>query len=71
MMTLSLTLPDQLAQELEQESKERNVEATEIIRKALRGYLYSQRMDRIRAEMRPYAEKAGFLSEDDIFREIS
>jgi len=71
MTVVAVELDDKLANELKQLSESLQTTEVDLIKKAVNTYLRQQRMDQIRAEIRPYAEAAGFLTEDDIYKEIS
>ncbi|GAB2599758.1 hypothetical protein [Spirosoma areae] len=71
MTVVAVELDDKLALELKQISESLQTSEVDIIKKAVDTYLRQQRMDRIRAEIQPYAEAAGFVNEDDIYKEVS
>ncbi len=71
MTVVAVELDDKLALELRQISESLQTSEIDIIKKAVDNFLRQQRMDRIRAEIKPYAEAAGFFTEEDIYREIS
>ncbi len=71
MTLLTIPLDDTLAEKLREETALTNADEVDVVRKALADYLRRQQMERIRQELRPYAEAAGFFSEEDIYREIS
>lgn len=71
MTTVSVELDDKLAHELRQLSESLQTSEVDLIKKAVDNFLRQQRMDQIRVEIKPYAEAAGFLTEEDIYREIS
>ena len=71
MTMLTIQLDDTLVEKLRAETVLTNADEVDVIRRALTDYLRRQQMERIRQELRPYAEAAGFFSEEDIYREIS
>lgn len=71
MTILSVELDDKLASELKQISESLQTSEIDLIKKAVDNFLRQQRMDQIRAEVKPYLEAAGFLTEEDIYKEIS
>lgn len=71
MTVVSVELDDTLARELKQMSESMQTSEVDLIKKAVDNFLRQQRMDRIRAEVQPYAETAGFLTEEDVYKEIS
>jgi metal-responsive CopG/Arc/MetJ family transcriptional regulator len=68
---ITVSLQPELSKKLDKSVKTNKTTRSEIIKKALEQYLYQQETNRIRAKLRPYAEKAGFYSEEDVFRAIS
>ena len=68
---ITVSLQPELSKKLDKSVKTNKTTRSEIIKKALERYLYQQETIRIRAKLRPYAEKAGFYSEEDVFRAIS
>ena len=71
MTVVAVELEDKVAVDLKQMAESLQTDEADVVRKAVANYLRQLKMDRIRAEMRPYAEAAGFLSEEDIYKEIS
>ncbi len=69
--TLTISLPPELARRLEEEAKALGRTKSELVREALSDYLWRERFERIRRRLRPYAQKAGFITEEDVFRAIS
>ncbi|GAB3030538.1 hypothetical protein [Spirosoma pulveris] len=68
---MPVELDDKLAEELKQIAESLQTSEVDQIKKAVDNFLRQQRMDRIRTEIKPYAEEAGFLTEEDTYREIS
>ena len=71
MTIVAVELDDKAATDLREAATSLQTPESDLVKKAIRNYLRQLRMDRIRAEIRPYAEAAGFFSEEDIYREIS
>lgn len=44
---------------------------SEVVREALRRYLAVRRFERLRRRILPFAEAAGFLTDEDVFRKVS
>jgi metal-responsive CopG/Arc/MetJ family transcriptional regulator len=68
---ITVSLQPELSKKLDKSVKTNKTTRSETVKKALEQYLYQQETNRLRAKVRPYAEKAGFYSEDDVFRAIS
>lgn len=71
MTVVAVELEDRVAVDLKQMAESLQTDEADVVRMAVANYLRQLKMDRIRAEARPYAEAAGFFSEEDIYREIS
>ena len=71
MTVVAVEFDDKLAVELKQTAELLKTDEVDVIRKAVNNYIRQYRMDRIREEIQPYAEQAGFLTEEDVYRKIS
>ena len=70
MATLTLRIPDELDQELEQESSASHLSKSDLTREALQRYLRVARLHRLRAKLVPYAQAQGINTDDDVFRAL-
>lgn len=68
---LSISLPEKLAKELEVFAKETGRNKSDIVRESLSMYLWEARFKKLRKQLRPYAKKAGLLTEEDVFEQVS
>ena len=68
---ITVSLQPELRKKLDKSVKALKTTRSDIIKRALDQYLYQQETNRLRAKLRPYAEKAGFFSEEDVYRAIS
>ncbi len=68
---LSVSLPEKLARELDAFAKETGRRKSDIVRESISLYLWETRFKRLKGELRPWAKKAGFLTEEDVFEKIS
>ncbi|MFH2068663.1 MAG: CopG family transcriptional regulator [Candidatus Omnitrophota bacterium] len=68
--TFTIRISEDLRNELELVSKKNNLKAGQIAREAIRRYLVAQRFREVRAKTIPYAEKAGFYTDEDVFKRI-
>ena len=66
--TITIRLPEDLKSKLESASKKTNLGTSQLVREAVRRYLAVQRFRELRAETVPYAEKAGFYTDEDVFQ---
>lgn len=71
MSTLTLRIPDDLKQQLELISRQQQRPASELVRESLRQYVAQEELRLLRAKLRPYAEAAGFLTDEDVFEAVS
>ena len=71
MGTLTIRMDDKLARELERLARRAGRPKSEIAREALRRQLAIQRFRTLRGKLMPYAEAAGWLTDEDVFRDIS
>ena len=71
MGTLTIRLDDKLDRELARLAKQTGRTKSEVAREALRRQLAVQRFRELRRQVMPYAEAAGYLTDEDVFRHVS
>lgn len=71
MATLTIRLDDKLERELNRLAKAQHKTKSEIARELLRRHILVRQLDEVRNKLRPYAEAAGYLTDEDFFRNIS
>jgi predicted transcriptional regulator len=71
MSTLTIRLDEKLARELDRLAKRAGRSKSELAREALRRQLALQRFRAMRGRLMPYAEAAGWLTDEDVFRDVS
>ena len=71
MTTLTVRIPDELKDELEHICEEQHRSTSEVIRESLRRFVVAEELQSIRKMARPFAKAAGFLTDEDVFEEIS
>ena len=69
--TVAVSLPAELTTQLDAVAAEEGTSRSEIVRDALRRYLALRHFQRVRDAVVPYAEAAGILSDEDVFRTLS
>jgi len=69
--TLTIRLDDKLDRELARLAKQTGRTKSEVAREALRRQLAVQRFRELRRQVMPYAEAAGYLTDEDVFRHVS
>jgi predicted transcriptional regulator len=71
MSTLTIRLDDKLERELTRLAKQTGRSKSEVAREALRRQLAIQRFRTVRRAAMPYAAAAGYLTDEDFFRDVS
>ena len=71
MGTLTIRLDDKLEEELTRLAKRTGRAKSDLAREALRKQLAIQRFRALRRRAMPYAEAAGYLTDEDVFRDVS
>ena len=71
MNTLTIRIPDQLRQELQEISAQRNLPVSDLVRESIARYVAIERFRALRKLAIPFAEAQGLLTDEDIFRVIS
>ncbi len=69
--TVAVSLPAELASEIDAVAEREGSSRSEIVRDALRRYLAVRELQRLRESLVPFAEAAGIVSDDDVFRIVS
>jgi predicted transcriptional regulator len=71
MTTLTIRLDAKLDRELARLAKQSGRSKSELAREALRRQLTIQRLRALRRRAIPYAEAAGYFTDEDVFRDVS
>jgi predicted transcriptional regulator len=69
--TLTIRLDDKLDRELARLARRSGRTKSEVAREALRRQLSIQRFRALRRKAMPYAAAAGYLTDEDLFRDVS
>jgi predicted transcriptional regulator len=69
--TLTIRLPPDLAKKLEEVSRRSGRTRSEVAREALRRQLALEGFEQLRQRVMPFAEARGYLTDEDVFRDIS
>jgi metal-responsive CopG/Arc/MetJ family transcriptional regulator len=69
--SISISLPEDLKDELDRFTRAEGTTRSDLVREALREYLFSRRLRSLRQELMPYAEAQGIYTDEDVFREVS
>ena len=71
MGTLTIRLDDKLDRELARLAKETGRTKSEVVREALRRQLAIQTFRSLRRKAMPHAARAGYFTDEDVFRDVS
>ena len=69
--TLTIRLNDDLNKLLTKAARQSGKNRSEIAREALRRQLRISQFDSLRRRMMPFAEARGYLTDEDVFRDVS
>ena len=69
--TVAVSLPADLTTRLDAVAEEEGTSRSEVVRDALRRYLALRQIQKVREAVLPYAEAAGVLTDEDVFRLMS
>ena len=69
--TLTIRLDDDLDKLLTKASKQSGKNRSEVAREALRRQLRVNQFEALRRKIMPFAEARGYLTDEDVFREVS
>lgn len=68
---ISVSLPEELKAELDGLAQAEGLSRSDLIREAVREYLFTHRLNTLRRELAVYAEAQGVYTDDDVFRVVS
>jgi predicted transcriptional regulator len=71
MGTLTIRLDDELEKDLEQLAKSQHRTKSDLAREMLRKRIAVERFRALRRKALPLAEAAGYVSDEDVFRDIA
>ncbi|HMO18962.1 MAG TPA: ribbon-helix-helix domain-containing protein [Oligoflexia bacterium] len=69
--TITISVPEDLKNELDQLTKEEGISRSDILRESLRDYLLLRRFRGLRGRMIRKAEALGVFTDEDVFEIIS
>lgn len=69
--TLTIRMDDDLSALLDRASKRTGRNRSDIAREALRRQLRVTRFENLRKRVMPFAEARGYLTDDDVFKDVS
>lgn len=68
--SISISLPEDLKAELDEAVQAEGVSRSDVVREAVREYLFIRRFRALRQELIPYAEAVGVFTDEDVFRAV-
>ena len=68
--SISISLPEDLKAELDEAVRVEGVSRSDVVREAVREYLFIKRFRALRQELIPYAEAASVFTDEDVFRAV-
>ena len=71
MTTLTITLDEDLDADLREAAASAGLQRGEFVKDALRRQLALVRLDALQRQLAPYARSCGWLTDDDVCREVS
>jgi predicted transcriptional regulator len=69
--TLTIRIDKELEQLLEESSKKSGLSKSELVRQALKRELSIESFQELRKQLLPYGEAQGWLTDEDVFREVT
>ncbi len=69
--TLTIRIDKELDELLEESSKRSGRSKSALVREALKRQLNIESFQQLRKELLPYGEAQGWLTDEDVFREVS
>jgi metal-responsive CopG/Arc/MetJ family transcriptional regulator len=69
--TITIRVDERLARELDRACAHTGRSRSELCRDALRRRLAVLRFERLRRKTLPFAAQSGYLTDDDVFRDVS
>jgi len=64
---ITIRVSEKVQRELEKMAKTEKTSKSELVRDALKRYIAFKRFRQLRKEVLPFAEKAGIITEEDVF----
>ena len=71
MSNLTVRIPRELERKLKRLCKHQHRSTSEVVRESLRQYVVREELRQLRQKLRPYAEAAGLVTDEDIFKAVS
>ncbi len=69
--SLSISVPEDVKRELDAAVAEEGLTRSDVVRQALRDYLFARRFRSLRARLQAQAAAAGAFTDEDVFERVS
>lgn len=69
--TVSISLPEDLKQQLDAVADEESLSRSDVVRQALNDYLFVRRFRTLRARLMSQAQARGVFTDEDVFEQVS
>jgi metal-responsive CopG/Arc/MetJ family transcriptional regulator len=69
--SISVSLPEDLKRELDRLTESAGVSRSDLVREAVREYVFVHRFRALRRELMPYAQAKGVHTDEDVFEALS
>jgi predicted DNA-binding protein len=68
---LSISLPEQISQELSRFAKNTGRNKSDIVKESISIYLWESQFQQVKKQLSAKAKRAGIVTEDDLFKAVS
>ena len=69
--TVSISLPEEVKTALDEAVAEEGISRSDLVRQALRDFLFVRQFRRLRQELIPHAEAQDIYLDEDVFKRVS
>ena len=69
--SISISLPENLKEELDRFTQSEGVSRSDLVREAVKEYLFVHKLRALRQKLLPYAEAQGIYTDEDVFNDVS
>ncbi|TSA25026.1 CopG family transcriptional regulator [bacterium] len=68
---LTISIDKELKKSIAQKALDLNTTQSELVKQAIRKYIIHQELQELREMLIPYAERGGYYTDEDVFKDIS
>ncbi|MBA3584140.1 MAG: ribbon-helix-helix protein, CopG family [Gemmatimonadetes bacterium] len=69
--TISISLPEEVRNELDEATRAEGLSRSDLVRRALRDYLFVRKFRRLREQTMAQARAKGIFTDEDVFDRVS